>query len=93
MFFRFYTLSQDSGGVLWFHVGHPCVSPSVSRTSVCPCVFSFLDDNLSKRQWIFSKLRMCLDIVEIWFGIDNGQISSNVYGITCLRHAHIIVSG
>ena len=50
----------------------------VSRwSSVCPSVrFSFPDDNLSKHQWIFTKLGMCIDIVEIWFGIANGQISS-----------------
>ena len=29
---------------------------------------------------------MCIDIVEIWFGIANGQISSNFYGVICLRH-------
>ena len=28
-------------------------------------IFSFLDDNLSKRQWIFTKFGMCVDIVEI----------------------------
>ena len=28
--------------------------------------FSFPDDNLSKHQWIFTKLDMCIDIVEIW---------------------------
>ena len=39
-------------------------------------VFSFLDDNFSKYQWIFTKLDMSIDIVEIWFGIANGQISS-----------------
>ena len=38
-------------------------------------IFSFPDDNLSKRQWIFTKLGMCIDIVEIWFGIAIGQIS------------------
>ena len=36
---------------------------------------------------------MCIDIVEIWFGIANGQISSNFYGVICPRHAHIFVSG
>ena len=50
------------------------VRPSVVRPSVR---FSFPDDNLSKRQWIFTKLGMCPDIVDIWFGIANGQISSN----------------
>ena len=51
------------------------VRPSVVRPSVR---FSFPNDNLSK-QWIFTKLGMCIDIVEIWFGIANGQISSNFY--------------
>ena len=37
----------------------------------------FPDDNLSKHQWMFTKFGMCIDIVEIWFGIANGQISSN----------------
>ena len=39
--------------------------------------FSFPDDNLSKCQWIVTKLGtcMCIDIVEFWLGIANGQIS------------------
>ena len=45
--------------------------------------FSYPDDNLSKLQWIFTKLGMCIDIVEIWFGFANGQISSNFYGVIC----------
>ena len=81
---HFYTPPYNSGGVLWFHVGCPCVRPSVR--------FSFPDDNLSKHQWIFTKRGMCIDIVEIWFGIANGQISSNFYGVICPRHAHIFVS-
>ena len=28
-------------------------------------------------QWIFTKLGMCIDIADAWFGIANGQISSN----------------
>ena len=54
-------------------------------------IFSFTDDNLSKHQCIFTKLGMCIDIVEIWFGIANGKISSNFDGVICLRHAHIFV--
>ena len=50
--------------------------------SVCPSI-RFPDDNLSKNQWIFTKLGMCIDIVEIWFGIANGQISSNFYAVIC----------
>ena len=47
----------------------PCVCPSVVRPSVR---FLFPNDNLSKHQQIFTKLGMCIDIVEIWFGIVNG---------------------
>ena len=56
---------------------------SVSRTSIR---FLFPDDNLSKHQWIFTKLGMCTDFVEIWFGIAYGQISSNFYGVICPQH-------
>ena len=70
------------------------VSPSVCPSARHPSVrFSFPDDNLSKHQWIFTKLGICIDIVEIWFGIANGQISSIFDGVICLRHAHIFVSG
>ena len=69
------------------------VRVSVHPLYVRPSVFLFPDDNLSKRQWIFTKLGMCIDIVEIWFGIANGQISSIIDGVICPRHAHIFVSG
>ena len=60
------------------------VCMSVHQSYVLPSVcFSFPDDNLSKHQWIFTKLGMCIDIMEIWFGIANGQISSNFYGVIC----------
>ena len=58
----------------------PSIRPSVIHLAVR---FLFPDDNLSKRQWIFTKLGMCIDIVEIWFGIANGQISSIFYGVIC----------
>ena len=49
------------------------------HVSVCPSVcFWFLGDNLSRPQWIFTKVGMCIDIVEIWFGIVNRQILSNL---------------
>ena len=48
----------------------------VHRTRVHPSVFLFMADNLSKCQWIFTKLDMCIDIVKIWFGITNGKILS-----------------
>ena len=72
---------------------------TVVRESVCPSIvhpsarFSFPDDNLSKHQWIFTKLGICIDIMEIWFRIANGQISSIFDRVICPRHAHIFVSG
>ena len=68
------------------------VCPSVCRSYVRPSIFSFPDDNLSKCQWTFAKLGMCIDIVEIWFVIANGQISSIFDGVICPRHASIFVS-
>ena len=50
--------------------------PSICPTSVRISIFLFPDDNLSRFQWIFYKLVVCIDIVEIWFGIATGQISS-----------------
>ena len=91
-----YTPPHDSGGVLWFHVGRPCVfvCPPIGRTSIRPSVrISFPDDNLSKYKWIFTKFGLYIDIVKIWFGIVNGQISSNFDRVISLRHAHIFVSG
>ena len=78
-----HTHTHDSGGVLWFQVGRLCVCPSVSR-------ILFPDDNLSKHQWIFTNFGMCIDIVEIWFGIANGQILSN---FVCPRQTHIFIPG
>ena len=39
-------------------------------------VFSFPDDSFSKYQWIFTKLGVCIDIVETSFGIADVQIPS-----------------
>ena len=65
----------------------PTVRPSLSHMSIHPSIcFSFPDDNLSKHQWIFTKLGVCIDIMEICFGIANGQILSNFYGVICLWH-------
>ena len=53
-FVCFYTLLLGSGRVILFHVGHPCNHLSVCNSSIS--MFLFLDDNLSKCQWIFTKL-------------------------------------
>ena len=67
----------------------PFLFPALSRwMSVCLSIhlsicISFPDDNLSKHQWIFSKLGICIDIVEIWFLILMGKFD----GVICPRHA------
>ena len=55
--------------------------------------FSFLDDNFSKYQWIFTTLGVCIGIVKIWFEIADGQISSIFDSIICSRYVHIVISG
>ena len=50
-------------------------------------IFLFPDNNLS-----LTKLAIYIDIKEIWYGIANGQISSNLYRVNCPRQAHIFVS-
>ena len=64
---------------------HVSVRTSI-RLSVRPSGFSFPDDNLSKYQLIFTKLGMCIDIVEVWFGIANGKISSNFDRVIVPQH-------
>ena len=51
-----------------------------------PSVFSFPDDCLSKYQSIFTKLGTYIDIMKIWFGIANGQISSIFDKVICPPH-------
>ena len=52
------------------------VHPSVHLSYIRPSLFLFPDNNLSECWWIFTKLGMSIGIVEIWFGITNGHISS-----------------
>ena len=50
------------------------MSPSVRPSYVRPSVrFSFLDDNLSKHQWIFTKLSMCIDMWRSGLGLLMGK--------------------
>ena len=51
-------------------------------------IFSFPDDNLSKRQWIVTKLGTCIDMKEIWFGIANGEISSKFDRVIAPQHVN-----
>ena len=56
-------------------------------------VFSYLDDNFSKYQWIFTKLGVCIDIVEIWFEIADWQTLSIFDRVVCPQHYCIFISG
>ena len=56
-------------------------------------VFLFPDDISSNDQWVFTKLSMCIEIVEIWSGIANGHVSSIFDRVICLRRIRISVSG
>ena len=79
---------------IWFKIANGHFRQILTELSARDApIFSFPDDNLSKcqgiltklekRQLIFTKLGMCIDIVEIWLGIVNGQISSNFDGVIC----------
>ena len=59
----------------------------LTKLSACDTsVFSFQDNNLSKSQCICTKLDMCIDVGEIWFGIANRQISSVFDRVIWPRH-------
>ena len=90
-FLIFYTLHTMVAGYYGITLA-VCVS---IRASACrPSVlFSFPDDNWSKCQWIFTKLGVCIDIVEMWFGIVSGQILSIFDRVICSHYVQIFFSG
>ena len=48
---------------------------------------------MSKYQWIFIELGLCIDIVEIWFWIANWQILSIFDRVICLQDIHTFCLG
>ena len=71
----YYTPPQVSGGVLCFHVGCPCVCPSVHRLYIRPSVCtSFPFDSLSIYKRIPFKFCICICTINVSLGIVNGQI-------------------
>ena len=84
---------------IWFGIINGQTSSIFDRV-ICPryvsflfffvCFFfSFPDDNFSKFQWIFTKLVMGIDIVEICFA--NGLISFIFGRVICLQYIHILI--
>ena len=55
--------------------------------------FRFRMITLVNNKGFLTKLAICIDSKEIRFGIANGQISSNFYGVSCSRHVHIFITG
>ena len=59
--FPFNTLPLDSGGIWFLYRMSVCLSVCLSicqfvlPSAICMTIFSFLDDYLSKCQWIFTK--------------------------------------
>ena len=87
----FYTLPQDSGRALCFHIG--CLWSI--HGFVLFIHFSFLDYNPSKYQWIFTKLGMCVYIVILWSsgsGLLIGQILSIFDAVICLPQVGIFLT-
>ena len=72
---------------VWFWIASGQICQFLTELSASHMsIFSFPDDNLSKCQWIFTKLGLCIDIVEIWFGIADGQITSTSDRVICPPH-------
>ena len=69
---RYYTPPHISGGVLSFHIGRPCVRPSVRSPYVRT---SFPFDNFSICKQISFKFCICICIKNVSLGIVNVQIS------------------
>ena len=62
--------------ILW-RAGLGLLTGKFCQISACDTsIFSFPDDYFSRYQWSFTKPGICIDIVEIWFVIANGHISS-----------------
>ena len=58
-----------------FGIANGQISSILTELSACnTSAFHFQDNNFSKSQWIFTKFDICIDIVEICFGIVHWQI-------------------
>ena len=64
---------------------HVSVCPSICFTSIHP-YFCFLMTTWVNFQRIFTNHGMFIDIVAIWFGIDNGHISSFFDRVICPQY-------
>ena len=76
--------------ILWtsaFRLQMEEVRPFLTKLSArSTSIFYFQDNYLSKFQCIFIKFDMCINIVEIYFGIAHWQISSIFDTVICPRN-------
>ena len=70
----------------WFGIANGQISSVFELSSRDMFAFPFSDNKLSNYQWIFTKLAMCINIVEVCFGIANRQILSIFDRVTCPRY-------
>ena len=84
----------------WCQFVCPSVNQSVRLLYIHLSIFSFLDDNLSKCQWIVTKLGICIDMVKFCIRIANwianGHISLSfdsylpVTSVFCFRTKNLV---
>ena len=73
--------------VIWFGIVNGKFHIFLTELPAChTSAISFPDDNLRKYQWFVTKHDVCIDSVEIWIGIANGQISPNFDRVICPSH-------
>ena len=73
--------------VIFFGIVNGRISSILTEVSARnTSVFYFQDNNLSISQWILTKFDMCINIVEMCFGITHWQISSIFDRVICRRH-------
>ena len=86
----FYTPLQNSGGVLWFHVGHPCVCPSVYPSICCTSVSPSMCITLVIRRLQVQSLP---DPQHFFVEIDHEIFSMVIFSFQLIQEEQLSVSG
>ena len=59
---------------IWFWIANGRISSIFELSPGDMSIFSLLDDNLSNCSWIFTKLCVYIDNLEVWFRITNWKL-------------------
>ena len=81
--------------MIWFGIADGQVRQFLKELSAGDMsIFSFLDDNYSEYQWIFTRLGMCIAFI-LWRSALRLQMGkSSIFDIViCLQYIHILLSG